>query len=66
MTDAIFVKGTLLTQDETNHRAEALAVEWGRISAIGAREDIENLARPGRSSGTPSPFRRAVACNSHR
>ena len=34
MTDAIFVNGTLLTQDVTNPRAEALAVEWGRISAI--------------------------------
>ncbi len=49
MTDAIFVNGTLLTQDVTNPRAEALAVEWGRISAIGARDDIENLVRPGTS-----------------
>ena len=47
MTDAIFFNGTLLTQDVANPRAEALAVQWGRISGVGAREDIENLARPG-------------------
>ena len=49
MTEAIFFNGNLLTQNSARPRAGALAVEWGRISAIGAREDIENLARPGTS-----------------
>ena len=62
MTDAIFVNGTLLTQDVTNPRAEALAVERGRISAIGARDDIENLTRPGTRQTWFCPRSRRRVC----
>ncbi len=47
MTDAIFVNGILLTQNPALPRAEALAVEAGRITAVGARHDIEALSGPG-------------------
>ena len=47
MSDSIFFNGTLLTQDPTLPRAEALAVRSGRIEAVGSREDVENLAGPG-------------------
>jgi predicted amidohydrolase YtcJ len=46
MTDSIFFNGTLLTQDPAKPRAEALAVDGGRIAAVGTREDIGNLAGP--------------------
>jgi predicted amidohydrolase YtcJ len=46
MADSIFFNGTLLTQDPSKPRASALAVEGGRIAAVGATDDIENLADP--------------------
>jgi hypothetical protein len=47
VTDAVFCNGTLLTQDPALPRAEALAVEDGRIQAVGTREDVEHVAGPG-------------------
>lgn len=47
MVDAVLFNGTLLTQDPTLPRAEALAVEAGRIFAVGPWRDIEPLAGAG-------------------
>jgi predicted amidohydrolase YtcJ len=47
LADSIIINGILLTQDPALPRAEALAIEKGRISAVGSREDIEALAGPG-------------------
>jgi len=47
VSDSIFYNGTLLTQDPALPRAEAIAVKDGRIEAVGARRDVENLAGPG-------------------
>jgi predicted amidohydrolase YtcJ len=44
--DSLFYNGILLTQDPALPRAEALAVKGGRIQAVGARGDVENLAGP--------------------
>jgi hypothetical protein len=44
---AIFYNGTLLTQDPEQPRAEALAVEDGRLQAVGSISDVLNLAGPG-------------------
>jgi len=43
----VFVNGDLLTQDPARPRAEALAVEDGRIVAVGSRGDVEPAVRPG-------------------
>jgi hypothetical protein len=42
----VLVNGTLLTQDRRRPRAEALAVDSGRIVAVGSRTEIEPLAGP--------------------
>jgi predicted amidohydrolase YtcJ len=47
VADSVFFNGTLLTQDPALPRAEALAIEDGRIVAVGARRDVDNLAGPG-------------------
>lgn len=47
MTDLIFHRGVLLTQDVQAPIAEALAVADGRIVAVGGDADILPLARPG-------------------
>jgi predicted amidohydrolase YtcJ len=43
--DLVFV-GTVLTIDDTNSTAEALAVADGRIVAVGSRADVEGLVGP--------------------
>lgn len=43
----VFENGSLLTQDPAIPRADALAVDGERIVAVGAKTDIEPLARPG-------------------
>ena len=47
MADLVFVNGNLLTQDPGRPRAEALAVDDGRIVAVGSRADVEPAVRPG-------------------
>ncbi len=47
MVDAVLFNGTLLTEDPKLPRAEALAVEDGRIVAVGRREDVVPLAGAG-------------------
>lgn len=45
--DRIFVNGRFYTLDPTGTMAEAMAVENGRIAALGSTEDIRALAGPG-------------------
>jgi predicted amidohydrolase YtcJ len=47
MAGLAFVNGNLLTQDPERPRADALAVEGGRIVAVGSRADVEPAVRPG-------------------
>ncbi len=47
MADLIFENGVLLTQEPARPVAEALAVAGGRIVALGSREDLASLSRPG-------------------
>jgi predicted amidohydrolase YtcJ len=47
VVDSVFYNGILLTQDPALPRAEALAVNGGRIAAVGSRGEVENLVRPG-------------------
>lgn len=42
--ETIFKNGNILTMEEAAPRAEALAVEFGRISRIGKTEEVERLA----------------------
>jgi predicted amidohydrolase YtcJ len=42
--DKIFKNGNLLTMEENSPRAEALAVQFGRIYRVGKTADIEKLA----------------------
>ncbi len=42
--DTIFIGGDILTMDEARPRVEALAVDSGRIFAIGSEEEIRSLA----------------------
>ena len=42
----IFKNGNILTMDETSPRAEAVAVQFGRISRVGTTAEIEKLAQP--------------------
>src|SRR4030042_6765780 len=42
--ETIFKNGNILTMEKTAPRAEALAVEFGRISRIGKTEEVERLA----------------------
>lgn len=44
MTDTIFHNGTLLTQDKNSPRAEAAAVQAGKIVAVGSNEEVLRLA----------------------
>ena len=44
--DTIVTGGTLLTMDEAEPRAEALAVHGNHILAVGSNDDIRNLAGP--------------------
>ena len=46
MTRTVFHNGSLLPQDPSRPRAEALAVSNGRIEAVGSWADIEALAGP--------------------
>lgn len=45
--DLIFKNGNILTMEKKNPRAEALAVQFGRIYRVGKRAAVEKLARPG-------------------
>jgi predicted amidohydrolase YtcJ len=47
VVDAIFLNGRLLTQDPEHPLAEALAIEGGRVVAVGRSEDVEPLAGAG-------------------
>jgi len=44
--DKIFKNGTILTMEEKAPRAEALAVQFGRIYEVGKTAEIEKLATP--------------------
>lgn len=44
--DAIFLNGPILTVDERNPVAEAVAIAGSRISAVGAQDEIRSLAGP--------------------
>ena len=41
--DLILTNGTVLTADQNNRQAEAVAVWHGRIGAVGSTSDIEAL-----------------------
>lgn len=43
----VLVTGSLITMDDTNPRAEAMAVAGGRILAVGSRTDLETFVGPG-------------------
>ena len=45
--DLVVTNARILTMDEGNPRAEALAVKGGRIVAVGDRASVEDLAGPG-------------------
>jgi predicted amidohydrolase YtcJ len=47
MAGLVFVNGNLLTQDPELPRADALAVDGGRIVAVGSRADVEPAVTPG-------------------
>ncbi len=42
----LLLTGSLLTMDEANPRAEAVAVSGGRIVGVGSRSDLEGLVGP--------------------
>jgi len=42
--DRIFINGTILTMDDTDSTAEALAVAGGRIEAVGSTDQIRSMA----------------------
>jgi len=44
--ETIFKNGNILTMEETTSRAEALAVQFGRIYRVGKTAEVEELARP--------------------
>lgn len=44
MIDVIFYNSTILTQNKNNPYAEAVAVQNGKITAVGSTEDVLNLA----------------------
>ncbi len=41
--DLVLMGGNVLTMDVRNRRAEALAVEGGKITAVGANAELANL-----------------------
>jgi predicted amidohydrolase YtcJ len=45
--ETIFKNGNILTMEEMAPRAEALAVQFGRIYRVGKSNEIEKLAKPG-------------------
>ncbi len=45
--DLVVVGGSVLTMDDGNRRAEALAVEDGKIAAVGTSEEVSRLVGPG-------------------
>ncbi len=45
MTDLLFYNGNILTQDSRQPQAEAVAIQNGRIQAVGTWDDIQNLAQ---------------------
>jgi len=45
--DTLFTGGTILTMDATRPRAEALAVNAGRIVAVGSAAEVETCRGPG-------------------
>ncbi|WP_135450020.1 amidohydrolase [Tabrizicola caldifontis] len=45
--EMIITNAKVLTMDEDNPRAEAVALSGGRILAVGSREEVEALAGPG-------------------
>src|SRR5882672_8533903 len=45
-TADLVIQGTVLTVDERNPTAEAIAVTAGRIVAVGDRSDVENWVGP--------------------
>lgn len=47
MTDLILVGGSVITIDPRDSVAEAVAIEGGRITAVGAAGDVRSMARPG-------------------
>jgi predicted amidohydrolase YtcJ len=44
--DMIFKNGNILTMEESNPKAEALAIQFGRIYRVGKTAEIEKLANP--------------------
>ncbi len=44
--ETIFKNGNIITMDETTPRAEAVAVQFGRIYRVGMTAEIEKLAQP--------------------
>ena len=44
--DAVYLHGNILTVDEAQPKAEAVAVRDGRIVAVGLDRDIEKLRGP--------------------
>ena len=44
--DLIILGANVLTMDRQNRRAEALAVDGGKIAAVGTTEEIEKMAGP--------------------
>ncbi len=45
--ESIFIGGNVLTMDDKNNRAKAVAVDNGKIAVIGDSEEIARLADPG-------------------
>ena len=44
--ETIFKNGNILTMEEATPRAEALAVQFGRIYRVGKTAEVEKLAEP--------------------
>jgi len=45
--DAVILGSNVITVDPANPRAQALAIKFGRIAAVGSDDDMENLVGPG-------------------
>lgn len=45
--DLILVNGKFSTLDRANPQADAVAIQDGRFVAVGTRDEIMKLARPG-------------------
>ena len=44
--DLVITGGNVLTMDDRDRRAEAIAVDGGKIAAVGAGEEISKLVGP--------------------